>query len=506
MIRTVEAFLNEIAKRMDISETMADAAKRAYESVGSYLQNDMDGRYAVDIHPQGSFNLGTVVKPSCDKDEYDIDLVCLLNNKDGHKPNISAETLKREVGESLQRSERYRDKLDDEGKRCWTLQYEKFHMDILPSRPDSDVYIDPEATRINLTNRNDDGVYTYRQSNPAGYRHWFRKRMTYLLKESAIRSFALRGHVEGKIEEVPEYRFRTPLQRSIQLLKRHRDEFYADLPETRRKNKPISMIITTLAAKVYAGEPSITKALASILSKMADAIDRDENGVAAVWNPALGEREENFAEKWIVCPEKESEFNAWLCKARTDFNAILSGGITSENLSRIRRNLGESLARQICRDEGIIATDINLYPLTLYNTSSTFNLFYEKHRQRLPYKFNIKGRVNIIAWCKSPASAYDMPMKSNSKPLPKNCKLLFRAKTNVQRSFTVEWQIVNNGTEAKNHNQLRGDFRAGDSGYDEYGAYDREITAYAGTHYVVCYIIQNGECVAKSPEFVVNVV
>ena len=266
------------------------------------------------------------------------------------------------------------------------------------------------------------------------------------------------------------------------------------------------MIITTLAAKVYAGEPSITKALASILSKMADAIDRDENGVAAVWNPALGEREENFAEKWIVCPEKESEFNAWLCKARTDFNAILSGGITSENLSRIRRNLGESLARQICRDEGIIATDINLYPLTLYNTSSTFNLFYEKHRQRLPYKFNIKGRVNIIAWCKSPASAYDMPMKSNSKPLPKNCKLLFRAKTNVQRSFTVEWQIVNNGTEAKNHNQLRGDFRAGDSGYDEYGAYDREITAYAGTHYVVCYIIQNGECVAKSPEFVVNVV
>ena len=505
MIQTVEAFLNEIAKRMDISKTMAEAAKSAYESVGAYLQNDMDGRFVVDIHPQGSFNLGTVVKPSCDKDEYDIDLVCLLNDTDGCKPDVSAEKLKREVGESLQRSERYKDKLDDEGKRCWTLQYEKFHMDILPSRPDGIEYIDPEATRIELTNRNDDGAYAYRRSNPAGYRHWFRARMTYLLKEAAIRSFALDGHIEGEIEKVPEYHFRTPLQRSIQLLKRHRDEFYASLPESRRKNRPISIIITTLAAKAYAGESLITEALAHILSQMADEIDRDENGVAAVWNPALDDQEENFAEKWINCPEKESEFNIWLCKARKDFDAIISGGLTSENLTRIRKNLGESLTRRICMDEGIPETGINHYPLALYNTSSIYDLFCEKHRQGLPYEFNIKGRVNIIAWYKSPGSVYDMSLKSNSMPLPKNYNLLFRAKTNIQGRFDVEWQIVNNGKEAKDLNQLRGGFGGADSGRDGFGAYNRETTAYTGTHYIVCYVIQNGICVAKSPEFVVNV-
>lgn len=505
MIDTLEAFLNEIARRMDISDTMAEAAKRAYESVGSYLQSDMADRYVVDIHPQGSFNLGTVVKPSCDKDEYDIDLVCLLNNKDGYRPAISAAKLKHEIGESLQRSERYKDKLDDEGKRCWTLQYEKFHMDILPSRPNSAQYIDPVATLIDLTNRNDNEVYTYRQSNPAGYRRWFRKRMTYLLKEAAIRSFALDGHIEGEIEKVPEYHFRTPLQRAIQLLKRHRDEFYTGLTEARRKHRPKSIIITTLAAKVYAGEPSIAEALEGILSQMHNAIDRDENGNPVVWNPALDDRKENFAENWIECPAKESEFNIWLCKARADFNAILSGGMTSENLSRIRRCLGESIASQICFDEGISAGCINRYPLAQYNTALVYDLFSEKHRQRLPYKFNIKGRVNIIAWYRSPGGKYDMPLKSNSMPLQKNYQLLFRAKTNIQGKFDVEWQIVNNGKEAEDCNQLRGNLGGGDSGCDERGAYDREVTAYTGTHYVVCYVIQHGECVAKSPEFVVNV-
>ena len=266
------------------------------------------------------------------------------------------------------------------------------------------------------------------------------------------------------------------------------------------------MIITTLAAKVYAGEPSITKALTHILSKMTEAIDRDENGVAAVWNPALNKQEENFAEKWMDCPEKESEFNIWLCKARKDFNAILSSGMTSENLSRIKTNLGESLTRRICMDEGITEAGISPYPLSLYNTASTYDLFSEKHRQRLPYVINIKGRVNIIAWYKFPNSKTDISLKNNSTPLPKNVKLLFRAKSNIHGKFDVEWQIVNNGKEAKDHNQLRGGFGGGDSGRDLCGAYNRETTAYTGTHYVVCYIIQNGECVAKSPEFVVNVV
>ena len=48
-------------------------------------------------------------------------------------------------------------------------------------------------------------------------------------------------------------------------------------------------------------------------------------------------------------------------------------------------------------------------------------------------------------------------------------------------------------------------FRGGERGYDDEGPYRKERTAYSGTHYIACYVLQNGECVAKSSEFVVNV-
>ena len=52
------------------------------------------------------------------------------------------------------------------------------------------------------------------------------------------------------IEEVPTYELKTPLQRAIQLLKRHRDVMFADNPEV----APISMILTNLSGRAYNGE------------------------------------------------------------------------------------------------------------------------------------------------------------------------------------------------------------------------------------------------------------
>jgi hypothetical protein len=68
----------------------------------------------------------------------------------------------------------------------------------------------------------------------------------------------------ASIETVPPYEWKTPLQRSVQLLKRHRDVMFRDNPSV----GPISMIITNLAAHAYAGEPDILSALTNIVDKM----------------------------------------------------------------------------------------------------------------------------------------------------------------------------------------------------------------------------------------------
>ena len=63
----------------------------------------------------------------------------------------------------------------------------------------------------------------------------------------------------ASIDDVPTWERRTPLQRTIQILKRHRDVRFKDNCEF----APISMIITTLAAQAYQGEEDLYEALAA---------------------------------------------------------------------------------------------------------------------------------------------------------------------------------------------------------------------------------------------------
>ena len=91
-----------IAEELSISDTMLKKAISSYEAVGGWLgecEPDLD----VKIMPQGSINLGTVIRPISDKDDYDIDLVCLLLNGS----ELAAEEIKKIVGDRLKQHKRY---------------------------------------------------------------------------------------------------------------------------------------------------------------------------------------------------------------------------------------------------------------------------------------------------------------------------------------------------------------------------------------------------------------
>lgn len=497
----VEYILRRIAEEMDITQSQREAAETAYKAVGTYLQNKEEGNLVVDIHPQGSFNLGTVVRPNYENQEYDIDLVCLLNNSDGKKLFKDAKWIKTQVGMHLKASERYGEKLDEEGKRCWTLKFAEFHMDVLPCRSKSEEYVNPGQTAIELTNKDKDAGYTFRTSDPAEYRRWFEERMRTVLLE-ARRQLVLNKEF-GEIEEVPLYRVHTPLQRVVQLLKRHRDEFYAKKPAGVQKKKPISMIITTLAAKAYQGERSIKEALVKVLSDLADGIDKDFEGRAAVWNPVFEKGVENFAEKWADDPERETEFNRWLCQARNDFKELLDASNPAELLKLSRKYLGEAVSRQVGIKAGFPDDQIKTYPLAVFDQAGLSTLFNESYRlSPCPMK-SIAGHVFVSGEYQHPVTGLWMNLANNAMPLPKGRKLRFRMKTDVRGPISVKWQVVNRGEEAKNN--LRGDFSGGKDGCDAKGYYHEEETAYRGTHYLVCHIVQNRVLVAQSAEFVVNI-
>ena len=307
----------------------------------------------------------------------------------------------------------------------------------------------------------------------------------------------------GEIEKVPLYRVHTPLQRVVQLLKRHRDEFYAKCSAVAQKKKPISMIITTLAAKAYQGENTIKDALIRVLRDFAEGIDKDSNGCSAVWNPVFAEGVENFAEKWANDPELETEFNRWLCKARNDFKELLDATDPAELFKLSRKYLGEAVSREIGRRAGFSDNQAETYPLAVFEQSGLSTLFKEHYRLSPCTQKRLRGHVFITGEYLHKSSGLWMNLANNSMPLPKGRELRFRMKTDIQGAYSIKWQVVNRGTEAKGN--LRGDFSGGRDGADSKGPYHEEATAYSGTHYLVCYILQNGICVAQSAEFVVNI-
>lgn len=105
---------------------MLEKAKTAYTALGEYIKSSNED-WEVIIYPQGSFELGTVVKPLNEEEQYDVDLVVLVKN-----PNYSPEELRTGIRELLEKHGRYVGKIQDK-KPCIRIQYadsSQFHMDV----------------------------------------------------------------------------------------------------------------------------------------------------------------------------------------------------------------------------------------------------------------------------------------------------------------------------------------------------------------------------------------
>ncbi|MBH1956125.1 hypothetical protein I8H84_00945 [Candidatus Saccharibacteria bacterium] len=80
--------------------------------------------------------------------------------------------------------------------------------------------------------------------------------------------------------------------------------------------------------------------------------------------------------------------------------------------------------------------------------------------------------------------------------LPKRKGILFKAHVVGVDGYSLKWKVRNFGVEAERVGQLRGEI------YDGTGMTRREGTLYEGIHYVECYVIKNGVCVAREMQLV----
>ena len=196
---------------------------------------------------------------------------------------------------------------------------------------------------------------------------------------------------------------------------------------------------------------------------------------------------ENFADKWHeeengVPHARAKAFFQWVAWAKEDFLNIAER-LDEEHYTR-------SLASPANTNNSVTFTQ---------SRGLSFNV---PHRQEPDWPLSLSYSVQISAKYKANGAWQGF---NSGEPLNKHLNLLFSASTYVSAQFQVYWQVVNTGKEAEDARQLRGKIvpskTAGIGGLKQ-----KESTSYTGIHWVECFIVKDGVCVARSGEFVVRVV
>jgi hypothetical protein len=91
----IAVFLTNTARVLDLSPQLHAAADREYHNVGQFLA-DQSTQTDWDVYPQGSFRLGTVVRPLAGAETFDLDMVCQRNID---KTSASQAELKAQIGD-----------------------------------------------------------------------------------------------------------------------------------------------------------------------------------------------------------------------------------------------------------------------------------------------------------------------------------------------------------------------------------------------------------------------
>lgn len=504
--RTKE-IIKKLANELEISDSRYESAEKSYLSIGEWL-NRPESTLAnanTKVYLQGSFRLGTAIKPLNESsEEYDLDMVCEV---DIDKAQITPEELQLKLGtELIAYAKAHGMEKPERWYRCWVLNYSesaRFHIDFLPAIPDGryqrrilneaslnvGAYIDKSIAITDQRHPNFKRISSdWLVSNPNGYADWFKEQMNraVVLNEKNM----ARGRVD--VADMPAKQRRdSPLQSAIKILKRHRDLMFVDDPETR----PSSIILTTLSGYAYGRETDVFDAILGVLNRVDQFIEHRQDGI---WIPNPADSRENFADSWKDNPKMSAHFFDWLESARADFRAAADEQEEQSIVELLAPRLGRRLIERSANMNDRVHNAVQLRQSSNLPT----DLLDAPHRRPPRWPVNLRHKLKLTE-AKYIQNGFRPADFQSGEIIPKGSRLRFVAQTDVPRPYKLYWQVVNTGDSAKAARHLRGNF---DEGVLEQGALVREETAkYPGFHSIQCFIVKDGNCIARSDLMVVAI-
>ena len=250
MAKNNQEFAEFLRDEVNLNQSRLDRLETAVGAVNDCLKGNLSGYQKMER--QGSYALGTLIKPVDDNDEYDADIQVVMNPN----PNWGAKDYVLEINRTLAGNKNYTDKLRLK-TRCVTVDYAgDFHLDVVPR-----VTINGKHY---VCNRIDN---KFEETDGIGYRDWFNEK----------------NRITGG-----------NLKRVVRLLKHlrdHKNSFTAK-----------SILLTTLAGNTIKSSDEGTTAvstvadtLETVLSRMNGYLQQHPN-MPEIKNPVLPA--ENFNRHW----------------------------------------------------------------------------------------------------------------------------------------------------------------------------------------------------------------
>src|SRR5690554_385821 len=323
----------------------------AYKAVNDVFDKDEEffKDYTVNVYAQGSLIIGTTIKPLPGK-EFDLDIVLKV---DDSYLNHTPKEIYDEVYRVLSEHGTYSPLLQKKN-RCIRINYNSdFHMDILPG-----CKITTDNTRVMIPN--DKTLRDWSRTDPKSYAEWFLKIAKKHEAEFMLRErWEMITKAQVETEDLPtDVYVKSPLQRTVQIIKRFRDLYYQNRDLT--KTPAISsVVLTTILAQSYSEELSIQLALKNALEKLKNLADGYKyKGIKfPVYNPIDlypdRDKRENFTDSWTdlhynsfvgFVEALEKKINVFLHNPKSEENylGLFGNGYYKENIQTLIK-LNEAL-------------------------------------------------------------------------------------------------------------------------------------------------------------------
>jgi hypothetical protein len=442
LLRYWEAFLES---EVNLNQTRLDTLADRVRAITNYLEHgdhEMAGMFVQTI-PQGSYAHGTIIKPVDDNDEFDADLLFEVTPDDTWEARDYVERLYK----VFRASSTYKGMVS-RGNRCVVVDYAgDFHLDVVP-------FMERHGEHFITRKRENE----FELTNPTGFSAWLDEKNR-ITGRNLIKVIRLLKYLRDYKNTFSVKSFILSLlvgERVNELLLITDPNLYKDVPTTLRN--------VLLALNDYLqGHPQMPMLI-------------DPSCTSQSFNHRWDEEEyENFRDKIEYYSGKIDD--AYKEEDKTKSLELWQEVFGPEFKAPETKALSVKAAAPAVRDtEQLLDRDYNI-PTVLDRR----------------YQVRMVGRVVP----RSGFRHYALPQRGNL--VGKGRQLRFKlTHCTVPEPYDVYWKIKNYGGEAAAADCMRGEIRK-DDGSRQW----TERTQYRGRHYVECYVVKNGICVAANRQMVI---